>query len=84
MIAIKDMKMPPNCMKCRFLNVDYDYDVIVCKALRKSMDKKGHIERKLGKKRMYDCPLIECVGIIRGFKEHKPNFYFDEEYEVEK
>lgn len=36
------------------------------------------------KKRDKTCPLVPCIGIIRGYKEHKPKLFdFDDEVEEE-
>lgn len=75
MIAIKGMTMPKTCYDCPLLQ-------------------DGWVDRFCGitwmplrypeyrEKRDKTCPLVPCIGIIRGYKEHKPKLFdFDDEVE---
>ena len=79
MIAIKGMTMPNSCAECQmsYLSgwVDVDCHCILGVFGVSDIDWKHE--------RHENCPLVECIGIIRGCKEHKPKFDFDEEVEDE-
>lgn len=75
MIAIK-MDMPQYCGKCPFVILT-GWEVIYANCRISDVD----LDRiEWTKERHKDCPLIPCIGIIRGYKEHKPKFFdFDDE-----
>lgn len=81
MIAIKGMDMPPNCLDCPFLQFEYGNNVtlVICEVLQRYVIYKSELCELLSTQKMKDCPLIPCIGIIRGYKEHEPKFDFDEE-----
>ena len=73
MIAIRDMEMPTHCGGCKFYIWDYleRNGICLCNNYK-------HVDLR---ERDKDCPLVPCIGIIRGYKEHKPKFDFDDEAE---
>lgn len=85
MIAIKGMEMPPNCLECPFIQFDHgnNVDLVICEPLQRYIVYESRLFELLNTQKMKDCPLIECIGIIRGYKEHKPKFDFDDEVEEE-
>ena len=85
MIAIKGMAMPQNCLDCPFLQFEYGNNVtlIICEVLQRYMIYASELYEALSTQKMKDCPLIECIGIIRGYKEHNKPKIFDFDDEVE-
>lgn len=83
MIAIKGMTMPNSCADCPFLQFEYGNNVtlIICEVLQRYMIYASELYEALNTQKMKDCPLVECIGIIEGCKEHKPKLDFDEEIE---
>lgn len=76
MIAIKGMDMPKCCDDCWALDDNGDYPFCLI-----TQETRGYNFRTR-EKRMDKCPLIPCIGIIRGYKEHKPKLLdFDDEVE---
>ena len=81
MIAIRNMGMPKSCEECPILKVEefeweddgyWEWDEQkICPLID------DHINNEKDTR----CPLVPCIGIIRGYKEHKPKFDFDEEVE---
>lgn len=61
MIAIKGMKMPPNCLDCPFLQFEYGNNVtlVICEVAQRYMVYGGELYEALNTQRIKDCPLIE-------------------------
>ena len=61
MKAIKDMVMPPNCLECPFMQIEYGNNgtIVICEPLQRYMVYKGKLFELLSNQRMKDCPLIE-------------------------
>lgn len=80
MIAIKGLEMPKSCADCPMSYLS-GWEIIYCHCV---LGVYGINDIDWAHERHKDCPLVECIGIIRGYKENKPKLFgFDEEVEDE-
>lgn len=75
MIAIKGVDMPKCCDDCWALDDNGDYPFCLI-----TQETRGY-NFKTAEKRMDECPLIPCIGIIRKKIKLVPKFYFDEDFD---
>lgn len=71
MIAIRNIEMPKSCSECPMFHEGLIGHY--CRITWVLLNYPQYCEE-----RDKTCPLVPCIGIIRGYKEHKPNFDFEE------
>ena len=84
MIAIRNMEIPKSCGECPILRVEEfeweeDEGYWDCEEWKICPLIDDHINGEKDTR----CPLIPCIGIIRGYKEHKLKPFDFEEVEDE-